>query len=76
MDYKVMIMDVKEVAVLLRTKTSTIYKMTMQGVIPFYKPNGGKLYFKREEIEAWIFRDRHAARNDLETTALTMGKAR
>lgn len=76
MDDGTNILDAKEVAALLRTKISTVYKMTMRGVLPFYKPNGGKLYFKRDEVEAWVFRDRHASRHDLETAARIIGSRR
>ena len=38
-----------------------IYKLIHQRKIPFYKPLGGRVFFKQEEIEGFIFRNRQAA---------------
>ena len=32
----------------------TIYSMTSKGTIPFFKRGGGKLYFSREKLLAWL----------------------
>ncbi len=45
-------MDLKEVAVFLKLSEATIYRKTHEKTIPHYK-KGGKLYFKRSEIEAY-----------------------
>lgn len=31
-----------------------LYKLTSQNIIPFYKPNGCRIYFKREEVIEWL----------------------
>lgn len=31
-----------------------LYKLTSQNIIPFYKPNGCRIYFKREEVLEWL----------------------
>ncbi len=46
------VMDLKEVAAFLKVSRHTIYRMTHKREIPHYK-KGGKLYFKRSEIEAY-----------------------
>lgn len=33
---------------------SYVYKMTMQSILPFSKPNGRKIFFEREKLEAWM----------------------
>ena len=33
---------------------STIYKLTLDRLIPHYKPGGKKIYFKRSEIDEWL----------------------
>jgi len=38
-----------------------IYKLIHQKKIPHYKPNGGRVFFKQEELEAFIFRNRKGA---------------
>lgn len=44
----------KEAAGELRIATSTLYKMVSENKIPFYKPNGKRLYFMKAELEKWI----------------------
>jgi excisionase family DNA binding protein len=38
-----------------------LYKLVYLKKIPFYKPLNGKIYFKQEELESFIFRNRQAA---------------
>jgi predicted DNA-binding transcriptional regulator AlpA len=33
---------------------STMYQKTCAGILPFSKPNSGRLYFDREKLEAWM----------------------
>jgi excisionase family DNA binding protein len=47
-------MDVKDLSAYLKISVSTIYKFTSTRSIPYYK-NGKRLFFKREEINDWIF---------------------
>lgn len=51
------ILTIDDVALILDLSTSQIYKLTMMGKIKFYKPNGKKIYFKRSDIDEWVFRD-------------------
>ena len=37
---------------------SKMYKHTSLGNIPFYKPEGKKIYFKTEELNHWMLRNR------------------
>ena len=39
---------------LLQVSKSTLYKLTFRRAIPFTKPGGGKLYFKRSDLIAWM----------------------
>jgi len=47
-------MDVKDLSAYLKISASTIYKFTSTRSIPYYK-NDKRLFFKREEINDWIF---------------------
>ncbi|SFN42131.1 DNA binding domain-containing protein, excisionase family [Algoriella xinjiangensis] len=38
----------------LKVSKATLYKLTSNREIKFYKPNGGKIYFKVEDLENWI----------------------
>ena len=33
---------------------SYVYKMTMQNILPFSKPNGRKIFFDREKLDQWM----------------------
>lgn len=39
---------------------SYLYKLTMKGNIPYYKPMGKMCYFNRAELEAWLQHNRCA----------------
>jgi excisionase family DNA binding protein len=51
------ILTVKEVADIVKAKSSTIYAWAEQGVIPCYKING-LLRFSEDEILSWIRQNR------------------
>ena len=44
----------KEVAQYMGVSKSYLYRLTMTGAIPHYKPTGKLCYFNRREIEAWL----------------------
>ena len=45
------------------------YKLTHEKRIPFYKPTGGKLFFKKEEVDLWLTRNRVASQDEIERRA-------
>lgn len=51
------ILDFKEACKFLNVSSSLLYKLTSNGEITFSKPRGGKLYFKKEELEDWCIRE-------------------
>ena len=40
--------------------------MTSKKEIPFYNPGGKKIYFKRLDIENWVFSNKSNSSNELE----------
>jgi len=58
-------MSVTEAAEYCRLSKTYIYKLVHLGKIPYYKPTGGRLYFKQEELEQFIFRSHRAADYEL-----------
>jgi hypothetical protein len=58
------IMNVSEVAAYIK-----VYGMTHFNTIPHYK-NGKRLYFKKSEIDEWIFSKRIKTRDDIENEAM------
>lgn len=50
---------------------SYLYKLTSKGNIPFYRPNGKHLYFNKEEIDAWLLRNRSKTNEEIENEITT-----
>jgi excisionase family DNA binding protein len=61
-------MNIKELAAYLKMSLSAIYKFTSTDTIPHYK-NGKRLFFKREEINEWIFTTKINTAYDIEREA-------
>ena len=49
------ILTLEEVTWYLGLSKSSIYKLTSRREIPFYSPGGKKLYFRKSEIDNWIY---------------------
>ena len=62
-------MDVKDLSAYLKLSISAIYKLTSTSEIPHYK-SGKRLYFKKEDIDEWIFSHRIKTRDDIEKEAM------
>ncbi len=62
-------MDVKDLSVYLKLSISAIYKLTSTSEIPHYK-SGKRLYFKKEDIDEWIFSNRIKTRDDIDKEAM------
>jgi len=43
--------------------------MTCHNALPYYKPSGKKIYFKKSELEEWIFKHRIKSSEDIEKEA-------
>lgn len=48
---------------------SYLYKLTMRGEIPHFKPMGKMCYFNRIELEQWLQRNRIATSEEIEQEA-------
>lgn len=48
---------------------SWMYKLTSTGKIPFYKPEGRKIYFKKSDLEDWMLRNRQSSNAEIERKA-------
>lgn len=47
-----------------------IYHLISRNAIPYYKPNDSKFnYFKREEIDNWLLRNRYKTQEEMEQEA-------
>lgn len=58
------LLTLNEAAAYLGLSKSALYKMTSRKEIPYYKPCK-YLYFKREELEKWVFGCRVASETEM-----------
>lgn len=49
------VLTMDEMVVFTGLSKSTLYKMTSNKKIKHYKPNNKLIYFKRDEVEEWLF---------------------
>lgn len=61
------VLNINESALYLELSTSHLYRLTSTNCIPYYKPNGKKLYFKRTELDQWLLRNRVTTKEEIET---------
>lgn len=46
-----------------------IYKLTHKKLIPYYKPLGKKIIFKKSEVDSWLLTNRQATEKEIEDLA-------
>ena len=63
------LMTIEEAAAFLGFKKSYLYRLTSERKLPFYKP-GHKVFFKKAELEAWVFSNREKPDSEIEQQAL------
>lgn len=51
------ILSFSEALIYLDVSKSFLYKLTSKKQIKFYKPNGGKIYFKKNILDEWMQRN-------------------
>jgi excisionase family DNA binding protein len=58
-------LGIAEAAEFLGLSVNYLHKLCHLGRITFFKPTGGRVYFKREDLEAFVFRGRSGADYEL-----------
>ena len=58
-----------EAAEFLGFSRSHLYRLTSQGRVPCYKPEGKRIYFDRAELVNWLKRNRIRPQEEIEETA-------
>jgi len=48
---------------------SKMYKHTSSNNISYYKPEGKLIFFKREELDTWLLRNRQSSLDELQRVA-------
>ena len=62
-------LTIEEASSYLNLSKKYLYKLTCTNKIPYYKPNGRKIYFKKSELEEWIFQHRIKSGYEIEKEA-------
>ena len=52
------VLTLQEAAQYMGIARSSLYKMTSNQTIPFYRPNGKLIFFDKDDILTWIRRNR------------------
>lgn len=64
------VLGVEEAALLTGYKVKGLYTLTCEKRIPHYKKNG-KLYFKKDELEAWMTENKVLTQQEINSKAQT-----
>jgi excisionase family DNA binding protein len=59
------ILNFNEACAYLDVSLSHLYKLTSSRQIPHFCPQGKKLYFKREELDQWLLRNRQTTNQEI-----------
>ena len=62
-------LTLKEAAEFLDFSRSYLYRLTSQGRVPCYKPEGKRVYFDRAELVDWLKRNRIRPQEEIEEKA-------
>lgn len=65
------VLTIAECAAYTGYTKNRIYKLTSQRAIPFYKPMGGKIVFRKSEIDDWLLQNRQATAAEINSRAAT-----
>jgi excisionase family DNA binding protein len=68
------VLSFSEAAIYLEVSHSHLYKLTSTGILPYYKPNGKKLYLNRAELDQWLLSKKLLSNAEIEakvTSCLT-----
>lgn len=60
------ILTLEEAVTYLQVSKSYLYKLTFKKDIPFYKPSGKLIYFKREDLVNWILNNKQMYNQEVE----------
>ncbi len=54
-----------EAAEYLDLSKSNLYKHTHKNLIPFFRPNGKKIYFLKSDLRTWLLRNRQSTADEI-----------
>ncbi|WP_234111558.1 MULTISPECIES: helix-turn-helix domain-containing protein [Chryseobacterium] len=62
-------LDVSEAAAFLGVTKGWMYKLNYHKIIPYYKPHGKKIYYKREDLLSYLSGGKHYSSAELNERA-------
>lgn len=65
-----------EVSLMYGLSKDYLYHLTSERLIPYYKPNGKKIFFDKEEVENWFLQNRRDTVEEIQqmVTSCNWGK--
>ena len=66
------ILTMDEASQYLGISKSNLYKKTSAQKIPHYKPEGKIIYFRREELDSWMLRNRQSTIDEITDKAANL----
>jgi len=69
------LLDVSEAAAILGVTKAWLYKLNHKKVLPYYKPNGKKIYYKIEDLHNYLSGVRIASSKEIDQKASEILKA-
>jgi excisionase family DNA binding protein len=63
------ILSFEEALLYLSVSRSYLYKLTFKNKITFYKPTGKLIFFKKEDLDAWLLQNRKASEAEIQLQA-------
>ncbi len=63
------VLDIHEAAILLNLSVQSVRSKVRNREFPAYRPNPNRLYFKKEELEAWMLQNRQMSQDEMEHEA-------
>ncbi len=61
------ILSLKEASLYLGISKSTLYKMTFENKISHYKPSGKLIYFKKEDLDDYLLKNKIISNDEFES---------
>lgn len=63
------VLTLEEAAKFMGIARSSLYKMTHEQTIPFYKPNGKMIFFEKSDLLAWVRNNRVSSEAEISEEA-------
>lgn len=63
------VLTLEECALFANLSENYLYNLTSQKKIRYYKPRGGKIYFKKSEVQEWLLKGQKMTEEEISSKA-------